>query len=656
MVFPLPAYSTPFAVRLPSLVIRLLPLIASDLSDRVERERGLKSILVSRLPVWLESDWEFAPKARGVTVCHCRPRWKLKVEVKWRQETADISRHPARQPDARRSTLPVTPAAAAAQPNGKKPRIDLETLLQNQQAAQKQQHAINERVEAAQERQQAAQEQQQAIIAQLLQAKSHKGVTTNATFYDSLTSNELIQAASGSHCAWDNKEDDLWFDANLLTVAGTSEEHVQDAFEKIIARINDQVNTGERKAKSLPTPDSYKKRSFKTRKPDVVNRQCGTTGLLGISAFGDLKKVGSNDFSSDEQGHVLDMATTFMDANIFRPFVIVFLSDGTRWQFYRVVREDKEKLMIYASTVINEAEEGWKHYLALLSNDLTELGHWVPRVCNVTLEEPLGRGMSCMVYKGKHTPDAGDVLVKLYFEQTSYNTEKAALQTLGQVSGVPRIVAGEAEVENALDSVTVGLHKFALIITPIGIEISKDGEKNCIKGTHLKDLVGIVKQAHLNGLIHRDIKPRNVFFTPSDNTILLIDWGSSTPETNDEARTWEGTVGFSVHPTEDCYNNLDSRARDLVSIVRTSYSLLFKENVPSIDPKVVENHWRERLCDESTSYKGPVAEVTVNGRKGRCDNSRGTSSLLDTEAEFSTFVSKRIPGPRTRKAVRLETK
>eukprot|EP00978_Attheya_sp_CCMP212_P027001 scaffold89936_cov59-Attheya_sp.AAC.4 len=57
MVFPLPAYSAP-----PSL------------------ERGLKSI-----PVWLESDWEFSPKARG---CHCRPRWKLTADI------VNISRRP----------------------------------------------------------------------------------------------------------------------------------------------------------------------------------------------------------------------------------------------------------------------------------------------------------------------------------------------------------------------------------------------------------------------------------------------------------------------------------------------------------------------------------------------------------------------------------
>jgi hypothetical protein len=219
----------------------------------------------------------------------------------------------------------------------------------------------------------------------------------------------------------------------------------------------------------LPTPDSsYKRPSFKNPKPDV-NHVCGKTGALCISSFGDLKKVGLGDFSHDEQGHVLDMATTFMDMNPFRPFVVVFLSEGRRWKFFRVIHKTKDSFSVIQKPVVNDATEGWQLYLALLSSSLEDLGHHVPAVTGFKLEEMLGRGMSCMVYKGKEENNESEesMLIRFYFQGDTFDTEKRALPHLQGVEGVPKICK-EVAVQGYQGGV-VSMHEHALIVTLLEI-------------------------------------------------------------------------------------------------------------------------------------------------------------------------------------------
>ena len=79
--------------------------------------------------------------------------------------------------------------------------------------------------------------------------------------------------------------------------------------------------------------------------------------------------------------------------------------------------------------------------------------------------------------------------------------------------------------------------------------------------------------------------------------MLLNDWSSSvtTFELNPE---WEGTIGFSVSQQEDPTGMLSGKVRDLMSVVRTAYSLLFQEMPPSDDASAIK-YWNVRIRQDT---------------------------------------------------------
>ena len=93
------------------------------------------------------------------------------------------------------------------------------------------------------------------------------------------------------------------------------------------------------------------------------------------------------------------MATVFLDrVGIHRQFLIVFLSDGQRWQFFKINRDhDNQTGYTYEmAPVIDDAQEGWELYLGLLNAEPASIGWLEPTFSEVELKEPLGQG-SCAV-------------------------------------------------------------------------------------------------------------------------------------------------------------------------------------------------------------------------------------------------------------------
>ena len=97
-------------------------------------------------------------------------------------------------------------------------------------------------------------------------------------------------------------------------------------------------------------------------------------GSLAISAFDDLKPRGTDDFSPEEKDHILDMARTFMKhVGLCRPFLVVVLSDGVRWQFFRIKREKASVFKYLEGPVLDDATVGWQYYHKLLKSPASEM-------------------------------------------------------------------------------------------------------------------------------------------------------------------------------------------------------------------------------------------------------------------------------------------
>ena len=105
---------------------------------------------------------------------------------------------------------------------------------------------------------------------------------------------------------------------------------------------------------------AFKHPSFLNRRPDVVFHRNSRAGELAIIFFGDVKPAGEADFTDEQKGHILDMAIDFMTkVQIDRTHLFCFLTDGKRFQFFRVTREDNDSFVFSQSEVLLE-HIGWQ--------------------------------------------------------------------------------------------------------------------------------------------------------------------------------------------------------------------------------------------------------------------------------------------------------
>jgi len=439
-----------------------------------------------------------------------------------------------------------------------------------------------------------SEEKTKAEIAALKFDSSRKGATTQAQFYQQIVADrELIRGTEpwSKREAWpftDDETKNLIPDIKCKEADSGDREGVQTLVTKILEKLRNDDQT-RKVASSLPDPLAFKSVAFCTRKPDIVNYEKGKTGSLGITSFGDLKCRGDGDFSDEQKGHVLDMAHSYMTkVGLNRPFIIVFLSDGVRWQFFRVAREGSD-IKHFEGRICADYKEGWERYLALLKANFEELGYEMPKIRGVELTSVLGRGGSASVYKG-HSKE-NDVVVKVYTDGMggSLKAERSALELLNGIDNVPKLV-GAVDLNKSLQG-TLGR---ALIATPVGIPVLPVTGGTPVNGDHLYQLVMALQKAHGKGLVHRDLKPENVYLY--EDSVVLNDWSSSMSinEAAIDSVDWEGTLGFSVHFSENRFRQLSPKARDLVSLVRCSYSLLFKE-LPPIDAKLAESFWEQHF-------------------------------------------------------------
>lgn len=109
--------------------------------------------------------------------------------------------------------------------------------------------------------------------------------------------------------------------------------------------------------------DSHTVVSFENHKPDVVCFAGDEVGPSSIAFLGDVKDCTSatNGFTDEEVGHVLDMATVLMIKHQFhRSTLLCFLTDGLRFQFFRLVRPLRSSEILYESSAVFVREHGWQ--------------------------------------------------------------------------------------------------------------------------------------------------------------------------------------------------------------------------------------------------------------------------------------------------------
>jgi hypothetical protein len=112
---------------------------------------------------------------------------------------------------------------------------------------------------------------------------------------------------------------------------------------------------------SIPC-DGHANVSFFTRKPDVPCYENPGSGSCSITIVGDVKGGAAlnKDFSDDSIGQILDMGRDLLkEVQFLRSFVYCFLTDGSRFQFFKCTRKSDGEFDFKQSSIYSRLQ-GWQ--------------------------------------------------------------------------------------------------------------------------------------------------------------------------------------------------------------------------------------------------------------------------------------------------------
>ncbi|MBM4341777.1 MAG: protein kinase [Deltaproteobacteria bacterium] len=130
----------------------------------------------------------------------------------------------------------------------------------------------------------------------------------------------------------------------------------------------------------------------------------------------------------------------------------------------------------------------------------------------------------------------------------------------------------------------------------------------------LREVAGALAYSHNLGLLHRDVKPSNVFLTEEDRRVKLLDFGIAIAQDASAARPGEQLFGtpYYMSPEQILGQKLDGRS-DLYSLGILAYELMTREvpfdadtidellnrhlNAPTPDPREIVPDAPPDLCE-----------------------------------------------------------
>lgn len=217
---------------------------------------------------------------------------------------------------------------------------------------------------------------------------------------------------------------------------------------------------------------------------------------------------------------------------------------------------------------------------------MEELGFSRLEIPNWQMISGLGCGRFSSVFSVRQMNTANKICAVKVFREAHMamaEAEKAILERLHSAS-----VGNIPIVEDIFIEETFS----ALVVSPVGNPVLPCGACEDITPAMMQTLLNVVRQTHRVGLIHRDIKPDNIFLDSNNSTrIILSDWSSAAP-TGVET-SYVGTPLFGDPP--GLFNrHVPTPSLDLRSLVRTAFCLS-KQRLPPVDNNHTEaaQYWRE---------------------------------------------------------------
>jgi serine/threonine protein kinase len=227
----------------------------------------------------------------------------------------------------------------------------------------------------------------------------------------------------------------------------------------------------------------------------------------------------------------------------------------------------------------------------LLRTESIELGFEFIDVPGYQLEEGLGTGRFAKVYRGTRLTDNASVVLKVYDFVGSVDTvERDVLKRLAGYElirdNIPALVGNHS----------IGIKYCVNIVRPVGMSLPGD---KFFDPAMAKKLVDILQVAHAMNIIHRDVKPDNIYFDRANaDRIILNDWSSSV-RSNQEC-VFAGTRLFASRPVNG--RHVPTPQLDLCSLVKTVFCFVHTKN-PAVgdDWDNIEQFWAS-VCAKFASF------------------------------------------------------
>ncbi|KAF0484869.1 kinase-like protein [Gigaspora margarita] len=304
-----------------------------------------------------------------------------------------------------------------------------------------------------------------------------------------------------------------------------------------------------------PGKDTHFSPLLDTRKPDFVFIPSDSPlDPLSVVVVGEIKKRVGESFSNADIGHAISFA--------------------------------------------NSPPIGWKYLVTIMESSPERLGWVEPSLKfgeeTVKLVRSIGVGRTSVVYEGIYKKDIS-VAVKM-LKKANYlsciERERAVLDQLSELDTlhIPKILFHD---ENTL------------VMTPLGVKV------NNLRKPDIKDIINTLKQVHLYGYVHRDLRKYNFLrnLDHSKEPILIIDWGFSTKNCEDTA--FAGALECMPDLVLESLTNEKNIAYgpkvDLICFVRSFYLMLHKPSMERVAfdrdddirrrAQMVLNFWKD--CSKS---------------------------------------------------------
>ena len=100
---------------------------------------------------------------------------------------------------------------------------------------------------------------------------------------------------------------------------------------------------------NVPFIEAYSTPTVGKKRPDCVFHEPDKTGNTAITLLGEVKGGGQGEFSDEDIGQLTDVTERVMKYQPYRQFMITFLTDGRRFQFYQCHRSSSNFTFQFSS-------------------------------------------------------------------------------------------------------------------------------------------------------------------------------------------------------------------------------------------------------------------------------------------------------------------